>query len=354
MAEIGGNLGKEAGVEARGTKADDNTALNDHAERKSSSWFDSGLTGKRNQKESEDLADKGTIPKLNIEDSEKSDSSRSLRGWFADKMASDDEKQIFDDFNNLAKKTGHEPLTNTQKLQIENLPEDQKQMYRQTLNELIDLNDGKITPAQYMTNTLSNAADLAEANGREPGSWNLFKPSQGELFKNYVGLVMSEKPQGVLRDTARELAGGGPHIAGSGLETVYQSIVSNDRATEGFNPNVADVDRGNSITHHFREFLVVGYNSGKGLADWAATQIDSPVKNPGDVRDGYFASMLGAGLYSGKVTAREAANLTAWAYTDHGGTQPPWGAENVAGNYLDADKDYKIEDWLKAYRERQE
>ncbi len=320
-----------------------------------SSWFPSGEAEKSKQ-DSAALANKGTIPDLSIEQTESTNTAHSFRGWIADSLASPEDKQVFRDYNKLAAELGSAPLTDTQKLQIENLPPDQKEMYRSTLNELINLKNGKISPADYMMNTMSRAADLAEANGRSPDSWNYLKPSQGELFKNYIGLTMSEKPQGFARDTGRELVGGGPNIAGSALETIYQSIIAkNHSAGEGFNTNITDTtDPNNSITHHFREFLVVGYNSGKYLADKAAAYIDSPVENPGDVRDGYFAGMLGAALRSGEISPRQAADLTKWAYTKHGGTQPPWGAENVAGKFLDPDKDYNIKDWLKAYRERRD
>jgi hypothetical protein len=320
-----------------------------------SSWFPSGEPEKSKQ-DSATLANKGTIPELSIEQSESTNTAHSFRGWIADSLASPEDKKVFQDYNKLAAELGSAPLTDTQKLQIENLPPDQKEMYRGTLNDLINLKNGKISPADYMMNTLSRAAGLAEANGRSPDSWNYLKPSQGELFKNYIGLTMSEKPLGIARDTGRELVGGGPNIAGSALETMYQSIIGkNHSAGEGFNTNITDTtDPNNSITHHFREFLLVGYNRGKYVADKAAAYIDSPAENPGDVRDGYFAGMLGAALSSGDISPRQAADLTKWAYTKHGGTQPPWGAENIAGKFLDPDKHYNIKDWLKAYHERQD
>lgn len=344
---------KEKTTEDTGIKAPETTT--DIRGNHHSSWFPSGVSEKSKQ-DSTTLANKGTIPDLSIEETESTNTAHSFRGWIADSLASPEDKKVFRDYNKLAAELGSPLLSDTQKLQIENLPPDQKEMYRSTLNELIDLKNGKISPADYMMNTVFRAADLAESNGRSPDSWNYFKPSQGELFKDYIALTMSEKPLGFARDAGRELVGGGPNIAGSALETIYQSIIAkNHSAGEGFNTNITDSeDPNNSITHHFREFLVVGYNRGKYLADKAAAYIDSPVENPGDVRDGYFAGMLGAALRSGDISPRQAADLTKWAYTKHGGTQPPWGAENVAGKFLDPDKDYNIKDWLKAYRERQD
>lgn len=355
MVEIIGDAGGDGNTkpQVEGEKTIEKDATLANAKPGGSSWFPSGESAANRQKENDALVEDGKIPDVSVDGGDEYDESVGFRGWLADSMASKDEKQIFKDFNSLARDLGHEPLTNTQKLQIVHMPEDMKEMYRKTLDQLVDLNDGKTTPAQYMANVLNDAADLAEKNGRDPESWNMFKPSQEQLFVNYAGLVMSEEPMGFIKDTGRELVGGGPHVAGSALETAYQAIVADDRAGDGFNPNVVDVNKGNSITHHYREFLVVGYNSGKYIADKATTAIDNPKKNPGDVRDGYFAGMVGAALGKGKITAREAADLTNWAYLEESGAQTPWGDTDVKGAYLDPDRDYDIDQWMKAYRARE-
>ncbi|MBK9142016.1 MAG: hypothetical protein IPM23_05930 [Candidatus Melainabacteria bacterium] len=306
----------------------------------------------QSRKDSLVLAQAGTIPDVSLEPEGQAE-HRSLGDRLTDALASEEDKKIFDEYDRLAARCGLGSLTPGQKLEIEGLSPDMKEMYHKTIRELTDLKDGKINPAEYFANTLSNAADLAEANGREPGSWNIFKRSQESLFRDYTGLVLSEKPMGFFRDRGRELVGGGPDYAGSALEHVYQSIVGTGRAGEGFNSNVADVNPTNSITHHYREFLLVGYNAGKLVGDSAATFIDDPKKNPGDVRCGFFASMVGQGLALGMITAREAADMTTWAYTSHDGTQPPWGAAGTDGAYLDPGKDYDIRKWLKAFLARE-
>lgn len=353
------NIQDKSGKGSDGVKADDHVNLVAFQPEHSSAIFGSGHGGKDRQREdTKALEAKGAIPTVQLEDSievdysESTNTGHSFRGWIADKFASDDEREIIHDFNKLAKETGHELLTDTQKLQIENLPEDQKEMYRFALDSLIDLKDGKISPADYMMNNLDNAVKLAEKNGREPGSWNFLKTSREQLFVNYVGLVMSEEPMGFINDTGRELAGGGPHIAGSALETVYQAIVADKRGAEGFNTNITDKNTSDTITHHFREFLLASYNTNKTFADIEAVMIDDPKKNPGDVRNAYYANMLGSALRMGVITPREAADMTRWAYTKHGGKQPPFGAANVDGSYLRPGKDFRIRDWLKAYRER--
>lgn len=354
MSEIMNIRPKNKGEEAVQEKKTNDQDTDAGAAKEDTSWFPSGDSSKKRQQDNTELVGKGTIPDASFASEELDVSSGTVRSWIANKLASDDEKQLIKDYNNLAKRVGQEPLNDSQKLQIANLPEDLKKMYRKTLHELVDLKDGKISSAQYMANTLTNAADLAEATDKNQKVWDHTKPSRAELFKNYIALVMSEKPMGFFKDIGRELAGGGPDLAGSALESVYQKIISDGSGNIGFNSNITDVSNSNSVTHHFREFFVVGYNSGKFLADKAATTIDDPNENPGDVRDGYFAGMIGAALANGNISARDAANLTIWAYTQHGGTQPPWGAKAEKGKHLDRIEHYDIAKWLKAYRARKD
>ena len=131
------NIQDKSGKGSDGVKADDHVNLVAFQPEHSSAIFGSGHGGKDRQREvTKALEAKGAIPTVQLEDSEEVDYSEStntghsIRGWIADKFASDDEREIIHDFNKLAKETGHELLTDTQKLQIENLPEDQKEMYR--------------------------------------------------------------------------------------------------------------------------------------------------------------------------------------------------------------------------------
>jgi len=261
---------------------------------------------------------------------------------------SPEDKAIFSGFGKLAKRTGGKPLDDSQKWQIEHMSADQKEMFRFTMGELNNLADGKGTPADYMTNNLKNAARLAEANGRKPDSWNIFQPTPGELYRDYVGLVFSEHSLGFKRDLGRSLAGGGLNHAGSALEDTYHRLIAG-KAGQGFNSNVTDISPNNSVTHHHREVLLVAYNSGKFVADKATRYLDDPAQNPGDVRSGYFTAMVGSALAAGKLKPSEAAGMTAWAYNKRDGAQPPWGSSGAAGKFVDTD-DYKIDVWLKAYR----
>jgi hypothetical protein len=345
------DISQEQAVNKRQTKADAPDTANDATQHQpgktlSSSYgstpVDTKAQNETRQTDTRALADNGLIPRLDVHGT-------------IDKVvmtvASEEDRQLIHDMDAVAKRAGSPALTERQKLAIENLRPDEKEMYRDTITELNKLANGEITPAQYMADGLKNAASLAEKNGRASDSWNIFQPSKADLYCNYVGLAFSEHSLGRAKDFFRSGAGSGMSVPGSALEDAYQGLIGS-HAAQGFNANVADVDPTNSITHHYREFLNVGYRRGRSIGDWATTEIDKPEVNPGDVRNGYFATMIGSALKNDKITPTEAADLTIWAYTMHGGTQPLWGDANKKGNFLDP-KDYFLNPWLKAYRESQ-
>lgn len=262
-----------------------------------------------------------------------------------------DDRKLIDDYNALSKKTGVPELTGAEKFALITLPSDQKEMYRLQLDTLTKLANKEINPAQYMAESLRNAAKLAQKN--EGAWWNPLGSSKEELFVNYVGLVFCDKSLGLAKDTVRAGAGSAFDLAGAALERTYAKAVGNE-AAKGFNTNITDTnDPTNTVTHHYREFLMVGFNRGRTIGDWATTEIDKPDVNPGDVRNGYFGTMIGSALGNGKITPSEAAELTIWAYTAHGGTQPPWGDHNLTGNKLTTD-DYFLNPWLRAFRAREQ
>lgn len=268
-----------------------------------------------------------------------------------ERLATAEDRSTFKEFDALARRARAPRLTDAQKLDYINLTPDMKEMFKNTLNELEKLASGKIEPSQYMTNTMNDAVRLAEANGRSPYSWNYLKPSQAALFRDYVGMVFSERPGGFWREIARDIAGSPHSSIGSALETAYQRLTEKPTAGDSFNPNILDNNVTNSVTHHFRELFVIGFNSGKFIGDLATTQRDDARLNPGDVRNGFFASMLGNALQQGKITPREAAQLTEWAYTKHGGTAPPWGTTNQRTKWLGS-SEYDIDKWMDAYKKR--
>lgn len=267
-------------------------------------------------------------------------------------LATPQDKKFFSDFDKLAKRAGAPVLTDDQKATIVQLNEDQKEMFHLTLNRLNELADGKVNPAEYMINVMRDAAQLAEKHGRAPDSWNYFKSRQDSHFQDYLGMVMSQESHGFKSDFIRVPASGGTDHTGSALEVLSKHLIGKD-AAKGFNPNIADdEDASSTVTHHFREFMKTGYLHGwQGVGNKAATIVDDPAKNPGDVRNAYYATMLGVALYWGDISPREAVNMTEWAYTKHEGTQPPWGSKAEQGQWLSTDQ-YDIHKWLAAFRSK--
>jgi hypothetical protein len=267
-------------------------------------------------------------------------------------LATPKDREFFRDFDKLSKSTGAPELTDSQKASIVGLRDDQKEMFALTLKRLHELADGKINPVQYMCNVMRDAAQLSEKHGRAPDSWNYLKSERSDLFIDYVGMVMSQESHGVMSDLVRLPASGGTDHTGCALEVLSRRIMGK-HANDGFNPNIVDdQDKSSTVTHHFREFLKLGYLHGwQGIGNYAARVNDDPAKNPGDVRNAYFANMIGVGLSWGTITPKEAAEMTEWAFTANQKTPPPWGEKATKGTWLDTAQ-YDIDDWLRAFRAR--
>jgi len=258
------------------------------------------------------------------------------------------DSKLIEDYDALSKKVDAPEMTTAEAIALRTLPGDQKDMYRLMLASLGKLANKEINPAEYMAEGLRNAAKLAQAN--ESSWWNPFGSSKEDLFVNYVGMAFSDKSLG-LGNIMRVGAGSPFDLAGATLERTATKINGAD-GQKGFNTNVADSQNpSNSVTHHFRELMMVGYNRGRTIGNLATTTVDNPEVNPGDVRNGFFGTMIGSALKNGKITPTEAAEMTIWAFTAHGGTQPPWGEHNENGRNLSTD-DYFLNPWLKAFRER--
>jgi hypothetical protein len=244
---------------------------------------------------------------------------------------------------NLARATGTN-VTDNQLNDIKNLDRVQRRMYADTLGSLQALSQGRINQATYMTNIVSRAAQLGTSYplNNTPGRNNGEQRRMAEL----IGIVFSDPPGGFKLEASRAAAGSPPSLAGSALEQINRqiSLGKNDSAKGGFNRNIIDVNAESTVTHHFRELLMVGFNQGRSVGNLATENIgDDIATNPGDVRNGYFGSMLGSNLATGDISNSEASQLVEWAYKNHSGTQPPWG--NSPNNYI-------LSDWQKALRNR--
>jgi hypothetical protein len=243
------------------------------------------------------------------------------------------------DVQNLAKSSGV-TLKKEQIDDIKNLDPVERKMYSDVIGSLKALKDGRISPATYMTNVVSRAAQLGISHPIR----NVPNGEQVRMLR-LMGMAFSDPKGGAKLELSRNLAGSSPHLAGSALEQINHKVSEyrNDTRNGQFNPKITDVDSNSTVTHHFRELMWVGAVNGQAVGNLATEKVDSFSENPGDVRNGYFGSMIGRSLYLGKISNAEASGLIAWAYKTHPGTQPPWG---------DKPENYKIEDWMKAYRNR--
>jgi hypothetical protein len=242
------------------------------------------------------------------------------------------------DLKELAK-SARVTLTQEQIDGIAKLDPVERIMYRDVMGSLRALQKGSISPATYMTNVVNRAAVLGQSY---PIAGNTRTGEQTRMLK-LIGMAFSQPIHGT--EALRILVGSETHPAGSALEQINNefSKYRNNTRNGQFNPNVTDTDSNSTVTHHFRELMMVGAAAGQAVGNAATEANDSIVTNPGDVRNGYFGSMIGRSLVLGKISNAEASGLIAWAYKTHSGTQPPWG---------DKPENYNIEDWMKAYRNR--
>jgi|GEM_PF-6063813 len=247
-------------------------------------------------------------------------------------------------------------------------------MFSATVDTLGQLRDGKLSPADYLVQVMANASRISS-------DWAAAKDlparARNEAFARLVHFAFCahrDDDSGQKQDSTdlkREALGFGISDAGSLLEDTYRMTVAQKFSTPGadpshpsvfgngvgggFNFNVQDRQSGGStVTHHFGEFLGAGFVDLLGQADPAVTHVDSPQANTADVRNGYFAVMLGKGLASGKLDPDQAVALAKWALTQPGpgATTAPWGNPAAGvddGRFLSAD-DFQLGAWLDAAR----
>lgn len=235
-------------------------------------------------------------------------------------------------------------LSLKQKSDIEKFNPDQKKMLVKALNELENFKNGKIKASDYMMNLFEYASELSGNDSKK--------------FINLTGEVFSEVPDAL--DFFRKVLGAGPKTSGAILEPLYEEVIKTRGGAgtnAGLNENIVDdVDINNTTTHHIGEFLQVGYNRGEHLGKLADDIIDRDIKiigmkfNEGDIRSAYFASILGDAMKDKKINPQQAVKMIRWTYTnEHNGKEPPpFGSKETQGNFTKW-KDYKIDNWIKAY-----
>jgi hypothetical protein len=235
-------------------------------------------------------------------------------------------------------KTDDKVVPDFAKKSLEKLSGDEKVMLGWALEELKKMSsDPQRTESQYMMQMLKHAAELAGTDKKK--------------FVDLATTVLSAPAGGYGMEGSRKLAGGGAHISGEVCEPLLVKIMEprgGSTEKQGYNNNIIDSeDKASTVTHHYAEFLKTGYYRGQTLGDGATLIMDKPWNNPGDVRNGYFAVMLGDALAQNRITPAESIKLTEWAYTKQpaGGPQPPWG-EKAKGKDLG---EFEIDGWVKDY-----
>lgn len=258
---------------------------------------------------------------------------------------------------------------------ISKLTETEQEMFEQGIAEVQKLSLMQTNPAQYMQVLIEKAAELSIENSGKaslPISSRVFpsrrKSSAEEnanlLFVHLIGIVFPHRTSGNFNGYYIKLGRFffriSSHQTGEILEDIYEKKseeyflkikldekLSNDEKAAklnlGFNRNVLDreFDK-NTVTHHFREFLILGYSKGKFWGNFTANFIDDFDKNPGDVKSAYFAVMLGDALRKNKISVREATDLIVWAFIESDKSKPFW------SNFK---RDYNIEKWKENFRD---
>lgn len=231
----------------------------------------------------------------------------------------------------------HTKLDATQEKHLRSLSDDRKRMYGAVIGELDALKAGSINPAQYHANVLERAAQIAGQDGRK--------------FTNLVGSCFTPDTGGVL-NAMRAVLGNAFDPAGSALLDSYAATPGRS-SNRGFNPMVLDnEDPGQDVTHHYGAHLDVAANRLDVLSSLLAGARDSKETNPGDVRTGRFAAMLGGGAAFGRISPRDAVKLHRWAFNDGQAKPPPWGndpAKAADGTHFTAMSDYRLSTWVAAY-----
>lgn len=241
--------------------------------------------------------------------------------------------------------TGDKVVPDSSKKELEKLSADQRLMMGFALEDLKKMSGStKFTESQYMMNVLKHASELS-----------------GGDYKKFVDLsaggVMSEPPAGgfigVGLEAGRRAAGGGAKVSGEICEGLLKVIVESRGGTDekqGYNSKVIDSEtKKSTVTHHYAEFLIAGCYRGQKLGDAAVLVMDKPWNNPGDVRNGYFAVMLGDSLLDKRLVPSDIVKLTEWAYTQQkqgtGDAKPLWAEGDNWRNM----GDFKIDNWVKEY-----
>ncbi len=270
-------------------------------------------------------------------------------------------QQLIDRMNTLREHIPGTPqLNNIEQLSLHTMDQVHQRMYGATLDQLEALQAGRINNRQYFTNVLQSAANIAGDDRDRFVELAHFSLQANEPLT----------PTGMALGLVRNASGGGYNIGASTQDYTQNRILRNNpeyRSPDshgrmqpdlqlGFDPHVQetqnapggglrhanDVNRSNTETHHFIEFLRMGYSVGPGVAGLAQDLHDSPADNPADNRSGHFGAMLGSALRDGRITNQDVVNLATRAFTSNESTM--WPETNIN----DA-RHWNIQDWVSEY-----
>lgn len=207
------------------------------------------------------------------------------------------------------------PITSTERETVLHLTVSQRRQFSALLRALEVLKAGRLSSAGYFLSGLQSAAEVAG--------------DDRTLFVDLAHLSFANP-------------------TGEGPETTFRSLVGGyPLAADGFNPNIVNAQGPHgAMTHPFAQRLSEGFKRPSHVSDSAG-------QDPGDLRSGLFATMLGRALAEGKLSPRDVVQWVQWAMLAPAdadeATLPPWGNAVDDARGLN-ERDYDFTRWNATFK----